>query len=849
MSWYRDFFDALENIHSNNRFLASFYLELDLVSKFLDDEKGLSNEIRHPLSKGGILVSDIDFEKMLERIKNLYPNISNSQSEEFRALEIWRNLLDVAFESFDDNERKYVAILPVSKVVPKYFLLEHIKMLTAIGNPSKQREKSLFIFSIGPVQSFITQARKTQDLYLGSFMLSYFTFLAARQIIENYGPTSLIYPDLYGQPLVDWYLKNKGVNIKNSNNEDILLPTITNRFVAVLNTTNETEISGLVKNIEQSIKNEIEKAKNIIFKELKIDANINQIVDFPQIYWASIPWIRDDQDILENVSSFFSSEKLQTLLKPIEDIYKKNPASLYHIFYTALEKSIGARKNLRDFIQIEEEGRKCSICGERNVVFFKETKNKQRFTPYNKDAVDLTDKNVEKYISDGEGLCVLCFLKRAFDIYLKKFVSDVFEGLSFPSTAEVASADFKEKAIRYANEEFKEFVNKFISDTKKYHLKTKPLPKISDIVEPNLEGFWFYEENLNEITFKKENIDTSPENIKYIRLLYDRIKDKAGKPKPYYAVFHLDGDKMGDWLAGEHLQGIKYSCNSKFWERLPEDFRKDLEKAFKKGVLTPIVHSSISTALRNYTLEFVRNIVEKEHLGKLVYAGADDVFAFVNLSDIFDVMEKLRWAFSGHIYVKSGKTFVDLENKSGFILKDGVYYLSMGDEASCSMGVVIAHYKEPLKIVLDKVFEMEKLAKKSGRNRFSIALLKKSGESEIAISPWLTDNHLITRTLKALKDDMNSDNERYISDSFIQKFNEEFFLMKKESLEQGIVETELERLIRRAYNSKVKEEKQQKEEFINKFLKNINVILDENLGNIDNFINLLKIASFTNRGY
>ena len=32
--------------------------------------------------------------------------------------------------------------------------------------------KHLFIFTIGPVQSFISKARKTQDLYVGSRMLS-----------------------------------------------------------------------------------------------------------------------------------------------------------------------------------------------------------------------------------------------------------------------------------------------------------------------------------------------------------------------------------------------------------------------------------------------------------------------------------------------------------------------------------------------------------------------------------------------------------------------------------------------------------------------------------------------------
>jgi len=34
--------------------------------------------------------------------------------------------------------------------------------------------------------------------------------------------------------------------------------------------------------------------------------------------------------------------------------------------------------------------------------------------------------------------------------------------------------------------------------------------------------------------------------------------------------------------------------------------------------------------------------------------------AFVNLNDLFDVMEKLRWAFSGQIKCENGSIKVDL---------------------------------------------------------------------------------------------------------------------------------------------------------------------------------------------
>src|SRR5947209_18942637 len=45
------------------------------------------------------------------------------------------------------------------------------------GKTMNQQPRHMLIFSLGPVQPFIAQARKTRDLWLGSFILS--TLMAA----------------------------------------------------------------------------------------------------------------------------------------------------------------------------------------------------------------------------------------------------------------------------------------------------------------------------------------------------------------------------------------------------------------------------------------------------------------------------------------------------------------------------------------------------------------------------------------------------------------------------------------------------------------------------------------------
>jgi CRISPR-associated protein Cmr2 len=827
-------------------------------------------EIRHPLSEVKIDVT-LDSQNAIDEISFALKEISNSYknlSDEEKALLIWRNLLEEILEKIQDKElKKYFPILPADTRVPDHSVWEHLKVTTAINAFEKYQNNSLFLFTIGPVKSFISQARKAQDFYMGSFMLSYFTFIAMKEVIEKYGPTSIIYPDLYKQPLMDWYLKNKGLELKKFNPDDILLPTIPNRFVAIIGTTDKNKIEELAKNMVRKIEDEFKNAKEKILKGLKINETLsdtqkeilqNQLSDFPQIYWIAIPWRRGDNDIqIDDLKDFFTDDKINNW----KELYKfanekgehsPNIGFLYQFFYTALEKSMGARKNLREFEQKQEEGRKCSLCGERNVLFFWESKNKNKFLKYNPMAYDLTNKIEQKYLTDGEGLCALCFLKRTFEIYLEKEVDSIFKYFSFPSVAEVAGADFKEKAKELP--EFKEYENKFFEYTRMPYLKIHSLPKLN--LKETLEGSWFYEENLTEKKIKDElGVEIDIQKIKKLKdLLKNKLYEQAGKPKKYYAILYLDGDNMGKWLSGELLPEIQYAYNSKVWGKLPKEFKgenKDKKESrliqlIPRKILTPAIHSAISTALRNYAIEFVRKIVEEEHLGKLIYAGGDDVLAFVNLKDLFDVMEKLRWAFSGHIKFENREIRVDTTNNSGFVLKDGVYYLTMGKNATCSMGVVIAHYREPLKIVIDKVFEMNEKAKKAGKNRFGICLLKHSGEERVGIAEWKIDTELTTEILKNLKDWMNRNREekRYISDGFTQKFKMEFIKLKGTSVSEGIINTELKRLVIRAYNGP---EDKKKSEFINRFVENAKKLFWKTGENIDNFTNLLEIASFMNK--
>lgn len=307
----------------------------------------------------------------------------------------------------------------------------------------------------------------------------------------------------------------------------------------------------------------------------------------------------------------------------------------------------------------------------------------------------------------------------------------------------------------------------------------------------------------------------------------------------------FDADDMGKWLSGEKLPNIEFAYNSETWESLPKEFKDELKKLFERKILTPAIHATISHALRNYSIEFVRKIVEEEHLGKLVYAGGDDVLAFVNLRDLFSVMRKLRSSFSGNIRIENGEIKVDWNNKTGFVEKDDRLILTMGPNAIISGGVVIAHYKTPLKIALYKVREVEKIAKdEKGKDSFAIWLLKHSGEDRIAKSKWRYENFDVLEKLTELEEFFQKkEKEPWISKSFIYNLSNEFQRLKKEDGyflgSFAIFQTELKRLIVRASHGNEKE----RENMIGSILESLIAIFSNIGSNINNFVNLLLITA------
>ena len=622
--------------------------------------------------------------------------------------------------------------------------------------------ENLILFSITPVQKFITTARKTEDLWLGSYILSHLNATAIHQIYAKEG-IKIIYPSIEGvSPFKSWQ------------NADITLPSFPNLFLAMSENLQIEELTEKMRYVEAVVQCEFEKmARHAVEFFVRVVGkrtwNINgaddifkrQIKNFFQLYWV--------------VSS-------------------RSNAS-YQDWYAQTGARLASVKNCRAFYQVSESGRKCSLCGDREIFHDGATDPMSWWRQF--------AQRSAKYCRQGEALCMVCLTKRLATDYFGEKYSEIKQ-LSFPSTSEISTADFKLQLTK--DETYTEFVNAVKElrndNDNQIEVTVNPVPKLQEIQESwNVDGDWLFEESFSPQNLERyygiseEARMQQRENIKRCNDLRRDLVNKVGfEPSRYYAVIALDGDGMG--------QTISQAPDSE-------------------------AHTEISSKLNEYTTE-VRQIVEKNYLGKLIYAGGDDVLALVNLADLFEILCKLRSKFPN----------LNSSEKSA---------------STASAGVCIAHCKVPLGDVLERARAMERAAKSvDGKDALGMALLKHSGNISQTVFKWkypdADDKGIDTITVSQNLIGLIKTGE--VSKKFMYNFRDVFARLTNLTgdLElPGIVEAELERLIRRAVSEKIRMDERIQER-ISENVKDLTKLLAEKRMKFKDFIGFLEIVNFIARG-
>ncbi len=248
--------------------------------------------------------------------------------------------------------------------------------LKKLENGGKNRMSDmLLLFTIGPEQSYIEQARKSQDLYAGSMILSHLcrTAITASKL----PPEQIIFP------------KNSQSNREQS------LP---NRFTAIVRETDiveqpgetlEARLKAFGESIEKAVKDTFMAIANTVstpFQDQCPHGFMEQVQGYLNIHWLFLPCTEKE----------------------------------YAAIYPRLERLLKGVKQVHAFALEPEKGRKCSICGERNVKVYRKNEQEKKHSTeelaarklFSSDVLVVDEKDFrliqEKFLPTRRGICAVC---------------------------------------------------------------------------------------------------------------------------------------------------------------------------------------------------------------------------------------------------------------------------------------------------------------------------------------------------------------------------------------------------------------------------------------------------------
>ena len=362
--------------------------------------------------------------------------------------------------------------------------------------------QALFMFTIGPVKSFINNGRKMKDLYSGSAILSALTGHAL-EAIEGMNGFDVIFPK---SP------KSEEGEGKSEKDENKGITSYPNRLVATVKmfSTDKEKIDAkkAAKELEDKIKVEFEEICKGAFKEksenvrddeeVMIELASKQIKSFFEVYWAFEPCV-DQNDLTD---------------RP------------YGLVYGQLFQNLSSIKNIRTFGQVNEHwSRKCGLHSEYNALFYKQ---EQAYLNIDCRYQLPQIPKFEFLVKKKETLSAIAFAKRFYKGPDPAIVST--RDMVFKKRLELYYGDDSEKGKAW----YEENVEKRVGEHKTH--RAGIITSIIDAV---------YDQYPKAVSTPQEENKFAKDKAKEI--VTDIKKEIPElKLKSYYAMLKFDGDNMGD---------------------------------------------------------------------------------------------------------------------------------------------------------------------------------------------------------------------------------------------------------------------------------------------------------------
>jgi CRISPR-associated protein Cmr2 len=382
-------------------------------------------------------------------------------------------------------------------------------------------KQQYFHFTLGPVQSFVAQARRTRDFWAGSFLLSWLSAVAMKAVIEQQG--EIIFPKVSVNYL-DW-LENKGHHPAPQQG------CVPNRFkggwAKVPEDFNPELVVASIQQAWKALAEKVWQQDLMHCSDITRDIWDRQVTQFWEISWAL-----SDNDTESNL--------------------------------------LDRRKNWRSYFPPEEGGVKCMMMDGWQELSGIATPNANGLALFWDELLIKGGRNIKTDLRKQEYLCAIGFIKRRFAHCFAGLKADIPGGwtlqgwsvnASVPSVAYIAAAPWLAQVIRYAPEaELQAFHDAAKNLTQSYGeygtdlncIDSARLARKDDHLSwntKNLDGNVFFDAALDNKNIYPDQ--TLAQQVKKaLKNLRESIKEKNVEPvSPFYAVLMMDGDSLGKHMS------------------------------------------------------------------------------------------------------------------------------------------------------------------------------------------------------------------------------------------------------------------------------------------------------------
>ncbi len=676
---------------------------------YVDWEKN-DFEFRHPLGGGRLTPQQFPAtaagmeEEFVSALDGIATESDDWKLKFIRAWRLWP-------ERSAREKAAHLAYIVADTRIPDHTLWQHNALAAAFT--ATDGKPAFLLFQIGPVQEFIAQARKTQDLWSASYLLSFLIAKAMLAVADEIGPDAIVFPQLRGMPLADFHWWKKGYiddqKLRASHPRELLTPNLPNRFLALVPASRGSELAVLAEDAVRTTWTKIAK-KVKVFLDAQIDGQCAgwdkhwqaQVSRFPVVDSFIHPWT-DTATALKNAA---------IATPPLHGGWEKHPLNL-------------AARWAEEFIpRAEREGYgPNSNAGFAWALHFAATdwkfaarKNARAFASWQPTGQRDPD-GVPKDHLDGKNEVLGGPEHERFWKMLRQKCPGQFKGSQLYGAISVIKRLWPDQYLKDALD----------------------LDRAKPVFQP----------------------------VDQIAKIEDAIDANGADAETYYAVIAMDGDDMGQWVSGVKAAPLVNSLA----EKAQGYFRKHWPKG-AEGLpsadevprpLSPGYHAALSEALANFSLYCTRSIVEAFG-GQLIYAGGDDVLAMTPASTALDCGQALQIAFRGvhpdnkdaHASAAVKRVLSDLFDYSlhadGFLtlrksarrdvgraehLKPNWPLVVMGPKATVSVGIAIGHVRAPMQDTIQAARNAEKAAKEvPNKGALCIRILKRSGEAVGFSARW-----------------------------------------------------------------------------------------------------------------